>query len=165
MNQIIDAVGLALMSIWANKLRSFMMTLGNIVAVTSIIAVVSLIRGMDTYVANAIIGEVGAGTFRVMRIGLVTSEEEEERALRRNPIVTHDDMQAITEFSDQVDAVMAESSASANIAFGETVLESTQIRGVSADFAEFSGFTAESDMKPRSTCPAARSVNAGVSPA
>src|SRR5690606_28240873 len=31
--------------------------------------------------------------------------------------------------------------ASANIAFGNNELESTQIRGVSADFAEFTGFT------------------------
>jgi len=42
MNKFLDAVGLALSSIWANKLRSFMMVLGNVVAVTSIIAVVSL---------------------------------------------------------------------------------------------------------------------------
>jgi putative ABC transport system permease protein len=40
MNQILDSIGIALSSIWANKLRSFMMVLGNIVAVTSIIAVV-----------------------------------------------------------------------------------------------------------------------------
>jgi len=40
MISIYEAVKLALASIWANKLRSFMMVLGNIVAVTSIIAVV-----------------------------------------------------------------------------------------------------------------------------
>ena len=67
MNKLLDAIGVALSSVWTNKLRSFMMILGNVVAVTSIIAVVSLIRGMDTYVSNAIIGEVGAGTFKVMR--------------------------------------------------------------------------------------------------
>ena len=83
MNQILDSIGVALSSVWTNKLRSFMMILGNVVAVTSIIAVVSLIRGMDTYVANAIIGEVGAGTFQVERVGFVTNEEEEQRARRR----------------------------------------------------------------------------------
>ena len=64
MNQFLDAVTLALSSIWANKLRSFMMVLGNIVAVTSIIAVVSLIQGMNGYVADAIVQEVGVGTFQ-----------------------------------------------------------------------------------------------------
>jgi putative ABC transport system permease protein len=141
MNKFLDAIVVALLSVWTNKLRSFMMVLGNVVAVTSIIAVVSLIRGMDTYVADAIVGEVGAGTFRVQRIGLITSEEEEERARRRNPIVTVADMQAIREFSDHVDAVMAEASSSANVVFGETTLESTQIRGVSAEYSAFSGFT------------------------
>ena len=143
MNKFLDAVGLALSSIWANKLRSFMMVLGNVVAVTSIIAVVSLIRGMDTYVSNAIIGEVGAGTFRVERVGFVTSEEEEQRARRRNPVITTKDMRAISEFSGNVEAVMAEMSSGADVSFGETTLEGTQIRGVSPDYAEFSGFDAD----------------------
>ncbi len=141
MNKFLDAISVALSSVWATKLRSCMMVLGNVVAVTSIIAVVSLIRGMDTYVAEAIVGEVGAGTFRVERIGFITSEEEEERARRRNPIVTAADMQAIREYSDNVDAVMAEMTGSANVVFGDTTLENTQIRGVSAEYSEFSGFT------------------------
>ena len=141
MNKFLDAISVALSSVWTNKLRSFMMVLGNVVAVTSIIAVVSLIRGMDTYVADAIVGEVGAGTFRVERIGFITSEEEEERARRRNPIITLADMRAIRDFSDQVDAVMAEMTSGANVVFGSTTLEGTQIRGVSADYAEFTGFT------------------------
>ena len=143
MNQFLDSIGVALSSVWSNKLRSFMMVLGNVVAVTSIIAVVSLIRGMDTYVANAIVGEVGAGTFQVERVGFVTNEEDEQRARRRNPIVTQKDMRAISEFSTNVSAVMAEMRSGTNITFGETTLEGTQIRGVSADYAEFSGFTAE----------------------
>jgi putative ABC transport system permease protein len=141
MNKFLDAISVALSSVWANKLRSFMMLLGNVVAVTSIIAVVSLIRGMDTYVADAIVGEVGAGTFRVERVGFVTSEEEEERARRRNPIVTLDDMRAIRESSNHVGAVMAEMASGANVVFGSTTLEGTRIRGVSADYAEFTGFT------------------------
>jgi len=141
MNKFLDAITVAVSSVWTNKLRSFMMVLGNVVAVTSIIAVVSLIRGMDTYVADAIIGEVGAGTFRVERVGFITSEEEQERARRRNPIITLADMRAISDFSDRIEAVMAEMTSSANVAFGNTELEGTQIRGVSAEYAEFSGFT------------------------
>jgi putative ABC transport system permease protein len=141
MNKLLDAIGVALSSVWTNKLRSFMMILGNVVAVTSIIAVVSLIRGMDTYVSNAIIGEVGAGTFKVMRVGFVTDEEQEERARRRNPTVTLSDMRAIDAYSDLVDAVMAESGAGANISFENTTLENTRVMGVSSNYAEFSGYT------------------------
>jgi putative ABC transport system permease protein len=141
MNKLLDAIGVALSSVWTNKLRSFMMILGNVVAVTSIIAVVSLIRGMDTYVSDAIIGEVGAGTFKVMRVGFITDDDEEERARRRNPAVTLADMEAIGEYSDLVDAVMAESGAGANVSFENTTLENTRVIGVSADYADFSGYT------------------------
>ena len=40
MNQVLDSILIALQAIWANKLRSFMTVLGNIVAVTSIVTVV-----------------------------------------------------------------------------------------------------------------------------
>ena len=51
-NQFFEAAVIALGAIWANKLRSFLTVLGNIVAVTSIIAVVSLVQGMNGYVTD-----------------------------------------------------------------------------------------------------------------
>ena len=47
MSQIFESMKLALSSIWANKLRSLLTLLGNIVAVSSIITVVSLITGVN----------------------------------------------------------------------------------------------------------------------
>ena len=95
MTQIFDAIGIALSSIWVNKIRSIMMVLGNIVAVTSIIAVVSLLQGMNTYVSDAIMKDVGVGTFKVDKIGVITDDEEERIAWRRNPNVTMLDARAI----------------------------------------------------------------------
>jgi putative ABC transport system permease protein len=149
MTQILDAIGIALSSIWVNKIRSIMMVLGNIVAVTSIIAVVSLLQGMNTYVSDAIMKDVGVGTFKVDKIGVVTDEEEERIAWRRNPDVTMLDARAIEAFDPQlIDAVMAESYARANLTFGDETLEGTQVRGVSADYEEFSGYTADSGRLP-----------------
>ena len=110
MSQILDAIGIALSSIWVNKIRSLMMVLGNIVAVTSIIAVVSLLQGMNGYVADAILRDVGAGTFKVDKTGVTTSREEEDLAWRRNPNITMLDAKAIETFDPTlIDAVMAES--------------------------------------------------------
>jgi putative ABC transport system permease protein len=148
MTQILEAVGLALQSVWANKLRSFMMVLGNIVAVTSIIAVVSLIQGMNAYVSDAIIKDVGAGTFKIDRIGFITDHEEEQRARRRNPDVTMLDLQAVAEFSPVVGAVMAEAGTGANVSFREEKLEGTRVRGVSPSYDEFSGYAAEVGRMP-----------------
>jgi putative ABC transport system permease protein len=132
-----------------NKIRSLMMVLGNIVAVSSIIAVVSLLQGMNNYVASAILKDVGVGTFKVEKVGVITDEDEERTAWRRNPNVTMLDARAI-ETSDPtlIDAVMAESGARANVSWGDTTLEGTQVRGVTADYEEFSGYAAESGRLP-----------------
>jgi putative ABC transport system permease protein len=143
MTQFLDAVGLALSSVWSNKLRSFMMVLGNIVAVTSIIAVVSLIQGMNSYVSDAIIRDVGLGTFKIDKIGFITDEEEERRAWRRNPDVTLTDARAVEEFSPIINAVMAESGSRANITYRDVLLENTRVRGVSASYDEFGTYVAE----------------------
>ncbi len=143
MNKFLDAVGLALSSIWANKLRSFMMVLGNVVAVTSIIAVVSLIQGMNGYVAESIVQEVGVGTFQVSRVGVITNEEEEEEARRRNPDVTMIDVRAIKGSGASIDAVMAQANAGANATFRNETIENVQVRGVSAEYDQFGGYEAE----------------------
>ena len=67
MQKFIDAIRLALAAIWAGKLRSFMTVLGNIVAVTSIIAVVSLIQGLNASVKEAIVSQAGADSFNIQQ--------------------------------------------------------------------------------------------------
>src|SRR5207244_10758512 len=57
MNKFFLAAMIALDAIWTSKLRSFMTVLGNIVAVTSIIAVVSLIQGLNASVKTAILNQ------------------------------------------------------------------------------------------------------------
>jgi len=141
--QVIDAVRLALASIWVNKIRSLMMVLGNIVAVTSIIAVVSLLQGMNSYVADVILSDVGAGTFKVDKVGFVTDEEEQNRRWRMNPNVTMLDARAIERFNPEViSAVMAEVGSGANLSFADNTLENTRVRGVSPSYEQFSGYTA-----------------------
>jgi putative ABC transport system permease protein len=114
----------------------------------SIVTVVSLIQGMNAYVGDAILREVGAGTFRVDRIGVVTDEEVEEEARRRNPSITVQDLRALRGFSPLFDAVMAESQAEAPVAFRDVSLENVRVRGVSADYQEFSGYSTDDGRLP-----------------
>jgi len=65
MNKFLDSALIALEAIWAAKLRSFMTVLGNIVAVASIVAVVSLIRGLNASVQDAILNQAGADSFSI----------------------------------------------------------------------------------------------------
>jgi putative ABC transport system permease protein len=141
MHHLLEAVGIALDAIWSNKLRSFLTVLGNIVAVTSIIAVVSLIQGLNEYVSHAIVSEAGADSFIVERVGLVTSDEEFEK-VRGNPDVTLEDADAIRKFSPAITAVMAQGEMRGEVAYQNQTLESVDIRGVSPEYVNFSTFTA-----------------------
>jgi putative ABC transport system permease protein len=140
--RILEGVIIALQAIWSSKLRSFMSVLGNIVAVTSIIAVVSLIQGLNATVTDAIVSQVGADTFVVDRYGVTRSEEDFEK-VRSNPRVTLRDADAIRRYSPLVRSVMAESSRSGQIAYQDHLLESVSIRGVSPEYVNFSSYNAE----------------------
>jgi putative ABC transport system permease protein len=142
MAQIFESIKLALGSIWANKLRSLLTLLGNIVAVSSIITVVSLIQGMNATVSDAVMSDLGADTFTIDRVGMTTSEEQLERA-RSNPRITLEEALAIKRFSDDIEAVMAQATASGPIAYGMEEIESVRIQGVTGDYAQFSVFDAE----------------------
>jgi putative ABC transport system permease protein len=140
--RIVEGVVIALRAIWGSKLRSFMSVLGNIVAVTSIIAVVSLIQGLNATVTDAIVSDVGADSFVVDRYGLTRSEEDFEK-VRSNPRLTMQDAEAIKRYSPLVRSVMAESGSSGQVSFREKLLESINIRGVSSEYVNFSSYNAE----------------------
>src|SRR5215213_266043 len=116
MFQFLEAAGIALDAIWSNKLRSFMTVLGNIVAVTSIIAVVSLVQGLNVYVTDAIVSDVGADNFTIQRMPVIRTQADEER-MRNNPRITLSEAVAIRRFSENVGAVATNSSAAATMSY------------------------------------------------
>ncbi len=142
MHQFLEAAGIALGAVWANKLRSFLTVLGNIVAVTSIIAVVSLVQGMNEYVTKAIVSDVGADNFTIQRMPVIRTQADEER-VRNNPRLTLDEAAAVRKASDNVSAVAAQASASSRLIYGATSLDNIQVQGVSRDYVNFSTFTAD----------------------
>jgi putative ABC transport system permease protein len=143
MNTIIESAKIALAAIWSAKLRSFMTVLGNIVAVTSIIAVVSLIQGLNASVKQAILDEAGAESFSIQRYPVTRSDEDFDR-VRSNPIITMQDMRAIQRYGgEQIAAIMANTSGRGRITFRDKSIDNTQVEGVSASYVNFSGYTAE----------------------
>ena len=142
MQQLWESVKLALSSIWANKLRSMLTLLGNIVAVSSIIAVVALIRGVNGAVSDAIVSDLGADSFTISRMGIVRNEDERDRQ-RNNPRITADEADAIERFGTSIGAVMAQAQQNASVAYRAEELESIQIQGVTERYLEFSTFDAE----------------------
>jgi len=142
MSQILESVYIALGAIWANKLRSFMTVLGNIVAVTSIVTVVTLIQGMNSMVSTAIVSDVGADSFTIQRQPPIRSEEDEERT-RNNPLLTLDEADAIRAFSPLITSVVAQARNQATVSYRDTELSNIGIQGVTSDYVNFSTFNAE----------------------
>ena len=142
MHQFLEAAGLALSTIWSSKLRSFMTVLGNIVAVTSIIAVVSLIQGLNAAVQDAILSQAGADSFSVQQFQISFSEDDFDRA-RANPRITAADAEAIKRYGPLVRAVVLESEGSGAITYHDKSIDTAAITGVSEEFAEFSTYNAE----------------------
>jgi putative ABC transport system permease protein len=142
MSQILESVRLALSSIWANKLRSLLTLLGNIVAVSSIITVVALLTGVNGAVTDAIVSDLGADSFVIQRTGLTQNEDEFERQ-RSNPAVTLEDAQAVRRFATSVGSVMAQAQQSARVAYRDEELESVQVQGVTEEYLDFTTFDAE----------------------
>ena len=143
MNTFLESAGIALDAIWSAKLRSLMTVLGNIVAVTSIIAVVSMIQGLNASVKQAILNQAGADSFNIQQFPVSRSDEEFEK-IRGNPRITLNDARAIRRYdSDYIAAVMADSTAGGRITYRDKSIDNTQVQGVSGEYVNFSSFDAE----------------------
>jgi len=143
-HQILESVAIALRSIWANKLRSFMTLLGNIVAVMSIVTVVSLIQGVNSMVSSAILTDVGADAFTIQRVApRATLTEDEEERTRNNPNLTVGEADAVRAFSPAVASVVAQAQQRGTVTYRDQVLENIQIQGVTSEYIDFAAFDAE----------------------
>ena len=139
---ILESIAAALEAIWAAKLRSFMTVLGNIVAVTSIIAVVSLIQGLNASVKEAILDQAGADSFSIQQFPITRTDEDAERA-RSNPRLTAAEAQAIRRASPLAQAVMLDATARGQVRYRDRTIDNVRIRGVTSEYADFSSFDAE----------------------
>src|SRR5580765_1299386 len=142
MNKIFESALIALDAIWSAKLRSFMTVLGNIVAVTSIIAVVSLIQGLNASVKSAILNQAGADSFNIQQFPVTRSDEEFDK-VRNNPRVTLQDARAVRRSGDLISAVMVDSRGNARVTYRDRSIDSTSIQGVTSEYINFSSFDAE----------------------
>ena len=142
-NKFLDSAAIALAAIWSAKLRSFMTVLGNIVAVTSIIAVVSLIQGLNASVKDAIVSQAGADSFNIQQFPVTRSDEDFDK-VRSNPRISLQDVRAIRRYnSPLIGAVMAGANGQGRITYRDRSIDSTSVQGLTADYVGFSGFNAE----------------------
>jgi putative ABC transport system permease protein len=113
------------------------------VAVTSIIAVVSLIQGLNASVKQAILNQAGADSFNIQQFPITRSDEEFDK-VRYNPKLTMADLRAIRRYAtDLITSVMADSSGRGRVTYRDKSIDNTQVQGVSPEYVNFSSFDAE----------------------
>src|SRR6266849_2674574 len=89
-----EAVLGAAASLRSSKLRSFLTLLGIILATTTLIAVMSLINGMNLYIAQTV-SDMGADGFRVVRMAFIGNWDPKKflEFQRRNPQLSPDEFE------------------------------------------------------------------------
>jgi putative ABC transport system permease protein len=85
----LEVAGVAVRSLREHTLRSFLNLLGIIIAVTTIVLVVSVISGLNRFAAN-LIGQLGPNTVIVSKFGIITSREQFLQAIRRRDFTVED---------------------------------------------------------------------------
>jgi putative ABC transport system permease protein len=80
---------MALDALRAHKLRSYLTLLGVVLAVTTLVAVMSVVNGLNLYVADRV-ANLGANVFVVDRIGIITNARLFLEAQRRPPLTAED---------------------------------------------------------------------------
>src|SRR5260370_41649158 len=72
----LEAIRIALLSLWANKLRSALTLLGVVIGVAAVIAVVTFVNGINGYVAEKIFN-LGADGFIISKVSPVVTNVDQ----------------------------------------------------------------------------------------
>lgn len=139
---MLETLRLSLDALRAHKLRSFLTLLGVILAVTTLVAVMSVVAGLNFYVADRI-ANLGANVFVLNRFGIITSEDAWVKAQKR-PLVTHEELVNLRtgmRTAGQVAALLGNNS---DVRYGNDLLENVNILGVSANYSDIRNVNVES---------------------
>jgi putative ABC transport system permease protein len=135
---LFEAVRLALGMIRAQKLKSFFSLIGAFVGVMFLIAVISIVRGMDRYMKEDFAGKLfGVNTFTLVyrpRVQFGEMSVEERRALRRRPRLKEDDYLAVRDRLEGRAIVAIESADRVSVFYGGRRSRNVDARGVSEDY-------------------------------
>ena len=133
---LLEGIRLALRAIWVHKLRSGLTLLANVVAVMSVIAVVSILSGMDRYVKEKVVSQ-GSGIFAVERVDQLKILTDFDAFLEslRNPRLKVDDADYLREKMQSAEYVAAERSTSTRVEAGDRYAEGVRIRGRTSEYA------------------------------
>jgi putative ABC transport system permease protein len=133
---IFQGMNIALKALRENKLRTFLTLLGNIVGTMSVIAVVSLIGGIDDYVKEEVAGE-GSNVFTIQRFNFfeaITDLDAFLEAIARNPRIKLEDIDYMRDKIPSASYVGAAASDESQVSYRDEWVDRISIRGRSEEY-------------------------------
>ncbi len=130
-----EPVSVAIETLYAHKMRSFLMLLGIILSVSTLIVVIALISGVNQYIADRV-ANMGSNVFLLTRMPIITDVDEFVKANRRNKKVTWDDYEALRDNLKLPKRVGVELRVDGKSRVGSRELKDTNVRGVTANMVD-----------------------------
>jgi putative ABC transport system permease protein len=131
---MLETLRLALDSLRAHKLRSFLTLLGVILAVLTLVSVMSVVTGLNSYVAERV-ANLGANVYLVDRFGIITSQDDWVKAQKR-PLITMEEYQWLRDNMKTASHVAATDDQNFDVRSGNVLLENTDVTGVTANYSD-----------------------------
>jgi putative ABC transport system permease protein len=130
----LEAIRIALQSLWANKLRSVLTLLGVVIGVAAVIAVVTFVSGINDYVAHKIFN-LGADVFIVSKMSAVETNVDHFLAAEKRKNLILEDYQAVADACRDCEHVGAVLRGSGKVKHGEQSISDTTIQGITPSMA------------------------------
>jgi len=131
-----EAAAIAADSLRSSKLRSFLTLLGIILATTTLIAVMSMIHGMDVYIANTVTS-MGSDGFRIVKIAFLGNFDPKKFLLmqKRNPELSPDEFQYLKDHATLVQDLGMSAGRSVTVSLGSQTLTDVSLNGGTSNWA------------------------------
>ena len=135
--QLREPVAMALATLRAHKLRSFLTLLGIILAVSTLIVVISVVRGANAYFAERI-ANLGTNVFYVQRYPILTNWKDWLAARKTHPKMGLDDYEYLHEHLTLADLVGAREFQQGTARAGSEEFLGLSLRGVTPNMIDIS---------------------------
>ena len=131
----IEAIRIALQSLWANKLRSVLTLLGVVIGVAAVIAVVTFVEGINTYVAEKIFN-LGADVFIIFKVSpALTNVDHYLEAEKRKDLLIEDYQTVRDACRHCVYVGAAVRNNSGHVKYAEQSITDTTVQGITPSMA------------------------------
>jgi putative ABC transport system permease protein len=129
-----ETLRIALSSLRAHPLRTFLTLLGVIIGVTTVVTVVSIISGLNAYIEDKVL-TLGADAFVVSKFGIITSRTGFIEALKRRDM-SLEDMDALERLCSECVYVGGDIAANKGVRYEDQRLADTSVHGATANINE-----------------------------